>query len=115
MSAQAFIAFCRHLPPAVAVHVNQQALRAETDRLAGLGYDGDWMASLALVGIAGADKPAAVVITRLRAVTEPAPRTGTPVPPNARRDATCTTHPGELAANCRGCRADHLARPEEES
>lgn len=38
----------------------------------------------------------------------------TPTPPS-RRDATCTTHPGELAANCRGCRADHLARPEEES
>ena len=38
----------------------------------------------------------------------------TPTPPG-RRDATCTTHPGELAANCRGCRADHLARPEEES
>ena len=32
-----------------------------------------------------------------------------------RDDATCPTHPGELAANCRGCRADHLARPEEES
>lgn len=39
----------------------------------------------------------------------------TPTPPNLRRDALCPTHPGELAANCRGCRADHLARPEEES
>lgn len=38
----------------------------------------------------------------------------TPTPPS-RRDATCPTHPGELAANCRCCRADHLARPEEKS
>jgi hypothetical protein len=113
MSIQAFLTFCRHLPPAVAVNVNQAALRTETDRLADLGYDGDWMASVALVGIAGADKPAAVVLTRLRAITVPAPRVGTPSPPNFRRDEQCTTHLGELAATCRGCAADRKARREE--
>ena len=111
MTMTAFIAFCRHLPPHIAAHVNHQALRAETDRLTDLGYDGDWMASVALVGIAGADKPAAVVLTRLRAITVPAPRVETPTPPRFRSDDLCPVHLDD-AATCRGCAADRKATKE---
>lgn len=73
--AAAYVTVIRALPPAIAAQVNPTSLRDECARLVGLGYDGPWVARLASVGIATADKPGGAVIARLREITDPAPQT----------------------------------------
>ena len=100
---QAYIAVVRQLEPRWLADLNEAAFRTEIRRLVALDYDGDDIARLAVVGIVGAKSPAAVVLTRLRAITEPKPQPSpTPTPPTYRPEPNTGVSDAQ--------RAVHLAR-----